>query len=130
MKLILMTTPFFFTEEHSLKKIEASISAVTNKYCVRGSLYSSDIFYTEKENIVPILSSHFIQGTNLYTIDCESAGIYLAGNIFSVPVITLKVVSYELANDVQLVNFVRKGLEVMPIVGKVITNYIKENINE
>jgi nucleoside phosphorylase len=112
---------FFFTQDSYITALQAIIPGITTKYLIRGSIYSSDIFYTDQSLIMPTLNKYFKEGNNIYAIDCESAGVFLAGYLKKVPVISIKVISNELANKDQLVNFVRKGLEVMPVVGKIVT---------
>lgn len=121
---------FFFTKETLIEKILTDVSAVTSRYIIRGCLYSSDVFYTDKSLIIPTISKYFAEGNNIYAFDCETAGVFLASFNKNVPVLCIKVISNEIDNKDQLINFVRKGLEVMPTIGKIITLSLNEHLSD
>jgi hypothetical protein len=44
--------------------------------------------------------------------------------------LTIKAVSYQVGRDEQKLNYLRKGLEVMPTIGKIITKFLIEKESE
>ena len=112
---------FFFTPETLINAVSSIATEITSKYLIRGNIYSSDTFFIDKGEIMSILNKYFIDGNNVFAFDCESAGVYLACYLRNVSVISIKAISNEISNKDQLVSFVRKGLEVMPTIGKIIT---------
>lgn len=116
--------PFYISENSLLNEIESQSVTISNKYLVRGSLLCSNKFFTKSEEIEPLMKEHFLNSGNLIATDTESGGVALACSLKNVPYVCLKSVSYEMDQESQLINHIRKGLEVQPIIGKIITKLL------
>ena len=122
--------PFFLPESSIIAKLEAAAATLTSRYLIRGYLFSNNRFFTKEKEISPILNSYFAGSTNLLATDNESGGVAIACYLKEVPYVCIKSVSYEMDNDIQLINHIRKGLEAQPAIGKIISSLIlatKEN---
>jgi nucleoside phosphorylase len=74
--------------------------------------------------------AHFLKVENLIAYDTSSAGVALACQMSKTSLLTIKAVSYQVGRDEQKLNYQRKGLEVMPIIGKIITKFLIEKESE
>jgi 5'-methylthioadenosine/S-adenosylhomocysteine nucleosidase len=110
--------------------VEATSYLLTNRYVQRGYVLSSNTFYMEEAPLANTLHEHFLKVDNLIAYDTSSAGVALACQMSKTSLLTIKAVSYQVGRDEQKLNYVRKGLEVMPIIGKIITKFLIEKESE
>ena len=94
------------------------------------SMLSGNTFYLNEAPITEHLKTHFLKVENLIAYDTSSAGVALACQLSKTSLLTIKAVSYQVGRDEQKLNYLRKGLEVMPMIGKIITKFLIEKESE
>ena len=110
--------------------VESTSYLLTNRYVQRGYMLSSNTFYMDEAPLAASLKAHFLKVDNLIAYDTSSAGVALACQMSKTSLLTIKAVSYQIGREEQKLNYVRKGLEVMPIIGKIITKFLIEKESE
>ena len=110
--------------------VEATSYLLTNRYVQRGYILSGNTFYLDEAPIAEHLKNHFLKVENLIAYDTSSAGVAFACQLSKTSLLTIKAVSYQVGRDEQKLNYLRKGLEVMPTIGKIITKFLIEKESE
>jgi len=119
--------PLFYIGDTNLNgKAEAGAYALTSRYVLRGYLMSGERFTFDEKDYSDFVKSHFITEEGLCAYDTTSGGIALACYLAQVSLLTIKAVSYQAGKDEQRLSYIRKGLEVMPTIGKLITKLLIE----
>jgi|LAHS01.1.fsa_nt_gb adenosylhomocysteine nucleosidase len=110
--------------------VESTSYLLTNRYVQRGYVLSGNTFYMAEAPVEEDRKAHFLKVENLIAYDTSSAGVALACQMSKTSLLTIKAVSYQVGRDEQKLNYQRKGLEVMPIIGKIITKFLIEKESE
>jgi adenosylhomocysteine nucleosidase len=119
--------PAFFVADTALNnKAESGAYLMTTRYIQRGYLLSGETFYMDSVSVLQIVKSHYLLEEGLVAYDCSSLGVALACSLTKTSFLSLKVVSYQIGKEDQKLNWVRKGLEMMPTIGKIITRFLVE----
>lgn len=118
--------PYFVADSGLNATIEKTAYAITNRFIQRGFLLSGECFYTEEGPLESIRRDHYAQDEQLVAYDNSSAGVALACHLSQTALLTIKAVSYQVGNEEQKLNYIRKGLEAMPILGKILAKFIIE----
>lgn len=122
---------FFIADTALNSRLEASAYSLTNRYIQRGYLLSGEVRYRDEKELNPLLRDHFLKNDEdeMVAYDCTSGGVALACQFTSTALLTIKAVSYQLSHPEQDLNYVRKGLELQPTIGKIITKFLLEKEN-
>lgn len=107
-------------------KAETAAYALTSRFVLRGYLLSGEQFTFDENAYNSFVRSHFITEEGLCAYDTTSGGIALASYLSQVSLLTIKAISYQAGRDEQRISYIRKGLEVMPTIGKIITKLLIE----
>lgn len=119
--------PAFFVADTELNnKAESGAYLMTTRYIQRGYLLSGETLYMDLPPVQKIVKDHYLLEEGLVTYDCSSLGVALACTVAKTSFLTLKVVAYQIGKEDQKLNWVRKGLEMMPTIGKIITRFLVE----
>jgi 5'-methylthioadenosine/S-adenosylhomocysteine nucleosidase len=110
--------------------IESTSYLLTNRYVQRGYMLSGNTFYLDEAPLAEHIKAHFLKVENLIAYDTSSAGVALACQLSKTSLLTIKAVSYQVGREEQKLNYLRKGLEVMPTIGKIITKFLIEKESE
>lgn len=122
--------PSFFVGDTSLNcRAESLAYELTSRYIQRGYLLSGDVFYMDKAPLEAVVRSHFLREEGLMAYDSDSGGVALACDEAKTSLLTLKAVAYQIGSEEQRLTWVRKGLEMMPTIGKIITRFLIEKEN-
>ena len=73
-------------------------------------------------------SNNIIATIGIRAYDNSNAGIAIACHIRQVPLVAIRAVAYEIGNPEQKLNWIRKGLECSPTIGKIITRVLIDSI--
>lgn len=118
--------PYFVSDSSLNAKAENTAYALTNRFVQRGFLLSGESFYMDEKPINDLRKAHFVLESNMVAYDTNAAGVALACQLTQTALLTLKVVNYQIGSEEQRLNYLRKGLEAMPTIGKIITKFIIE----
>lgn len=121
---------FIVADNELNSSVKAASYVLTNRYVQRGYLLSSNTFYLEEAPLVEHLQNHFLKVDNLIAYDSSSTGVALACSLSKTALLTIKAVAFQIRHEEQKLNFLRKGLEVMPTIGKIITKFVIEKESE
>ena len=119
---------FFLSDPELSDKAEREAYLVTQRYIQRGYLLSGDNFYGEQESVQKILNDHYMLEDGIRAYDNSNAGIAISCHIRQVPLVSIRAVAYEVGNQEQKLNWIRKGLECSPTIGKIITRILIDSI--
>ena len=119
---------FYLSDPELSDKAERESYLVTQRYIQRGYLLSGDSFYGELEPINHLLQEHYRTDDGIRAYDNSNAGIAIACHIRQVPLVSIRAVAYEVGNGDQRLNWIRKGLEASPTIGKIITRILIDSI--
>ncbi|MEE3299382.1 MAG: hypothetical protein VZR98_03705, partial [Candidatus Enteromonas sp.] len=89
---------------------------------------SGDSFYSEQAPLLKLLDDHYMLEDGIRAYDNSNAGIAIACHIRQVPLVAIRAVAYEIGNSEQKLNWIRKGLECSPTIGKIITRVLIDSI--
>lgn len=117
---------FFHSEDTYLHLIEMFNNRLANKNMIRGTILSTNRFYTSRDDINVLVAKNFSYISNLMACDTETGGVALACHYFEIPLICLKSVSYEIGESEQLINYVRMGLAATPAIGAIVAALFSE----
>jgi 5'-methylthioadenosine/S-adenosylhomocysteine nucleosidase len=118
--------PFYVADSSLNDKIENVAYLLANRYVQRGYLLSGENFYMDEAPVKDIVQKNFLSAASLMAYDTSSAGVALACQMAETTLFTMRVVNYQIGKDEQRLNYVRKGLEAMPTIGKIITKFLIE----
>ena len=116
--------PFFLADSELLQKAEAEAYLVTDRYIQHAFLLSSNVYYTSLPEVEKVLSEHYRSQEGIRITDNAVGGIAMAAHSGNVPAIYLMTVGEEIGNPEQKINWVRKGLEAAPTLGKIVTRML------
>jgi 5'-methylthioadenosine/S-adenosylhomocysteine nucleosidase len=117
---------FYVGDTSVNNKAETTAYMLTNRYVQRGFLLSGETFYMDDAPLLSLVKSHFLQESNLLAYDTSSAGVALACSLSSTAFLSIKAVNYQIGKVEQKLNYIRKGLEVMPTIGQIVTKMLLE----
>jgi adenosylhomocysteine nucleosidase len=123
-------SPFIVADGELNSTVESTSYLLTNRYVQRGYMLSGNTFYMDEEAMKEHLKHHYLKVDNLIAYDTSSAGVALACQMSKTSLLTIKAVSYQIGREEQKLNYIRKGLEVMPVIGKIITKFLIEKEGE
>ncbi len=112
--------PFFVGDLSLCEQAEKEGYELGGHYIERGSLLSGDVRIFDGDDVKGDLHRRFAGYSRLTCYDNCSYGIALACYLKNIAILTIKAVNYEANTPSQRLNFRRKGLEVMPSIGKII----------
>lgn len=112
--------PFFVGDLSLCERAEKEGYELGGHYLERGSLLSGDIRIFDGEDVKGDLHRRFAGYSRLTCYDNSSFGVALSCYLKNIAILTIKAVNYEAGEVSQRLNFRRKGLEVMPSIGKII----------
>jgi 5'-methylthioadenosine/S-adenosylhomocysteine nucleosidase len=118
--------PFYVADSSLNDKIENVAYLLANRYVQRGYLLSGECFYMDEAPLKAIVEKNYLSAASLLAYDTSSAGIALACQMAETTLFTIRVVNYQIGKNEQRLNYVRKGLEAMPTIGKIITKFLIE----
>ena len=116
--------PFYLADSELLQKAETEAYLVTDRYIQHAFLLSGNVYYTSLKELEDYLGAHFRSQEGIKCTDNATAGIAFAASMGNVPAIYLMVVGEEIGNPDQKINWVRKGLEAAPTLGKIVTRML------
>ena len=116
--------PFYLADSELLQKAETEAYLVTDRYIQHAFLLSGNIYYTNPKELEDYLGAHYRSQDGIKCTDNATAGIAFASSMGNVPAIYLMVVGEEIGNPDQKINWVRKGLEAAPTLGKIVTRML------
>ena len=119
---------FYLGDPELSDKAEREAYLVTQRYIQRGYLMSGDTFFTDVAPLHATLQRHFMMEDGIRAYDNSNAGIAVACHIRQVPLVSIRAVAYEIGNLEQKLNWIRKGLEASPTIGKIITRILIDSI--
>lgn len=117
--------PPFITGDVLLnKRAEQACYLMTMRYIQRGYLISGETSMKNQERLKTLVHDHFIlQDDYLGAYDNTSGGVALACHTFGIPLLTIKAVSCQLSRPDQFLSAKRRGLELMPTIGRIIARF-------
>lgn len=113
--------PYFVQDSVLNNQGEATAYRLASRYVQRGYLFSGEKDFLKETPLLAISEKYFKEEEAMSCFDSTSAGVSLACDAAKVPCFHLKVISYEVGNEEQKLNYYRKGLEAMPEIGRIIT---------
>jgi len=120
--------PFFASDALLNKRAEQACYLMTMRYIQRGYLISGEVTMKDAKILKEVTHDHFILQENyLGAYDNTSGGIALACYSANVPLLTIKAVSFQLLHPEQFLSSTRRGLELMPTIGRIIARF---NVSE
>ena len=119
---------FYLSDPELSDKAEREAYLVTQRYIQRGYLLSGDSFYSEQAPLLKLLNDHYMLEDGIRAYDNSNAGIAIACHIRQVPLVAIRAVAHEIGNPEQKLNWIRKGLECSPTIGKIITRVLIDSI--
>ena len=119
---------FYLSDPELSDKAEREAYLVTQRYIQRGYLLSGDSFYSEQAPLLKLLNDHYMLEDGIRAYDNSNAGIAIACHIRQVPLVAIRAVAYEIGNPEQKLNWIRKGLECSPTIGKIIPRVLIDSI--
>lgn len=119
--------PFFVADMGLCASAEKAAYEIGGHYVERGSLLSSDIRIYDEKPVFEDLQRRFAGNSRLTCLDNCSYAIALSCYLHNASLLTVKSVNYESGAESQRLNFRRKGLELMPFVGKVVSAVLLRN---
>ncbi len=117
--------PAYFQSNDDLLQKLKNISEKSRKKMIQGRLLSSNVFYTKKEEIEPILKDHYLKVDRIFATDTESGGVALACHLFDIPYVGLKICNYTIGKDEELLTRIRMGVRETPIIGQILTHFLR-----
>ena len=121
---------FFVADTQLNGEVENTAYLLTNRYVQRGNIMSGETFVMNERLLTNIVAQHYLLDGGIVAYDTNSAGVALACQLSQTAVLTLKAVNYQVGKEDQRLNYVRKGLEAMPTIGKIITKFLIEKESE
>jgi adenosylhomocysteine nucleosidase len=119
--------PAFFVSDYGLnEEAEHTAYLVSDRYVQRGYMLSGNDFVDKQGPIENRVAERFLSEEGLMAYDNSSAGVALACSVGHVTLLTLKAVAWRIGKEEQRLNYVRKGLEVMPVIGQIVARMIME----
>jgi len=116
---------FFTSDTILVQDAEQTSYLFSSRYVQRGYLLSGSTFLMEPNYIEPIINNHYLQEKeNMIGYDNTGYGVALACALSKTSLLCVRGVSYTLGNQEQRLSFRRKGLEIMPDIGKIITHMV------
>ncbi len=119
---------FYLSDPELSDKAERESYLVTQRYIQRGYLLSGDSFYTDLAPLTKLMQEHYMMEDGIRAYDNSNAGIAIACSIKQVPLVSIRAVAYEIGNAEQKLNWIRRGLECSPTIGKIVTRILIDNI--
>ncbi len=117
--------PFFLSDGASNSRAEAAAYAIGGFYVERGYLLSGEKDYFDAAEFDGIIKRHYSGSEKMSAYDNISAGIALACAVKEIALLTIKVIAYEPSKAEQHLTRKRRTLEMMPIVGRIMTTLLK-----
>jgi len=119
--------PAFFVSDYGLnEEAEHTAYLVSDRYVQRGYLISGNEFIDKPGPLENRVAERFLSEEGLMAYDNSGAGVALACSVAHVTLLTLKAVAWRIGKEEQRLNYIRKGLEVMPILGQIVARMIME----
>lgn len=119
--------PYFYVGDTNLNsKAESAAYAMTSRYVMRGYLLSGEKTYFNQGSFDHVVQVHYITEEGMNAYDTSSGGMALACYLGQTTLLSIKAVCLQAGQDDQKLNYIRKGLEVMPTIGKVVTKLLIE----
>ena len=113
-------SPYYVTEDTYIRYIERMNVSSGNFNLTRGPVLNVGKFYTDLGEINDLITqqSEFLEGR--IAVDTEMGGIVTCARFYQVPWLMIKSINYEIGNESQFINRVRKGVEAQPKIGEII----------
>ncbi|MCI2111718.1 MAG: hypothetical protein LKK13_05235 [Bacilli bacterium] len=119
--------PPFFVGDYGLnEKAERTAYLVSDRYVQRGYLLSGNTFVDRQGPIETLVSERFLSEDGLMAYDNSSAGVALACSLAHVSLLTVKAVAGRIGKEEHRLNYLRKGLEIMPSIGQIVARMVME----
>lgn len=119
--------PYFYVGDTNLNsKAESAAYAMTSRYVMRGYLLSGEKTFFQQERFDHVIRDHYLTEEGMTAYDTNSTGIAMACYMGQTSILTLKAICLQAGKADQKLNFIRKGLEVMPTIGKIVTKLLME----
>lgn len=116
---------FTISDSFTMQDIEQIHYRTSKRFLFKGALLSGNKFYTNLSDIEQIIHNHYAYEETINAYDTTTGGISLVSYRHNVPFVAIKAISYEIGNKEQEINYIRKGLEVMPTIGEIIKKLLK-----
>lgn len=122
--------PYFISDTSLNAKAEATAYRMTSRFVQRGFMLSGEKFYFDDASINSMLHDHYLKEEGIMAYDNCGAGVALACHLSQTALLSLRVISYQLGHEEQRLSYVRKGLEGMPLLGKIVTKFLLDKESE
>lgn len=108
---------YYTSEDTYIRHLERLNSTSGNLVINRGPIISVNKFLKSRAEAQKIIDRQHNYLSGKTAFDSEVGGIAATCKFYRIPWLIVKAVSYEIGNEDQSINFVRKGLEVQPSIG-------------
>ncbi len=117
--------PFFLSDGAFNSQAEAAAYAIGGFYVERGYLLSGEKDFFDQKEFDGLIQRHYRGSEKMSAYDNISAGIAMVCSMHELALLTIKVIAYEPGKAEQYLTRKRRTLEMMPIVGRIMTTLLK-----
>jgi len=117
---------FLHSEDMCLNILEMHNNREANVKMTRGFIMSCNMLMTDREKVNQMVKELYHGFDSIIAMDTEVGGVAVACQLFDVPIVCLKSITYEVGNREQFIVRERIGVEMTPIIGNLIGNLFIE----
>ncbi|MCH3910057.1 MAG: 5'-methylthioadenosine/S-adenosylhomocysteine nucleosidase [Bacilli bacterium] len=117
-------SPYFVSDTALNEETEHSAYSLSDRYIQRGFLLSGNEFINTQGPLEKLVGERFLSEEGLMAYDNVSAGIALSCEIGQVSLLTVKSIACRVGKEDERLNYLRKGLEVMPTIGQIVARIL------
>lgn len=117
----------YFVGDYGLnEEAEHTSYLVSDRYVQRGYILSGNVFVDKQGPLETLVANRYLSEEGIMAYDNSSGGVALACSLAHVTLLTVKAVACRIGKEDQRLNYLRKGLEVMPAIGQIVARMILE----